>query len=111
MKITTILIIVIFTLTSCQYDGAREIIKSSEYKGVIIHTYREKFNHNAAVFVIKMHDSSLEMNPDSWPNLWEYAKIGDSIIKQKDTLLIIVIKNDSTKEEFFYDPFRRGMKK
>lgn len=108
MKMTEILILAIFTLISCEYDGGKEIIKSSGYKGVIIDAYRE-YPHNIAIFSIKTHDSSLKINPDSWPSLWEYAKIGDSIIKQKDTFLILVKKNDSIEKEFFYDPFRRGL--
>lgn len=96
------MIALIFFIAGCRYDGARESIKSTEFEGVITNTFKE-FSHNANVFRINAQNTSFEFSPDLWPDIWKYAEIGDSIIKPKDTLMIIIKKNDSISREFFYE--------
>ncbi|MBN1250655.1 MAG: hypothetical protein JXR51_15345 [Bacteroidales bacterium] len=73
-----------------------------EYKGVINKIYKDETNHMVYTFNIKISNGEiLTENVGIWPHIWKYAKVGDSIIKPADTLMIIVKKRDASYREFF----------
>jgi len=73
------------------------------FKGTITKIYQDKRSHYEYIFEIKSNSELIELNAEDWhPRSWAYARVGDSIIKPADTLLIIIKKNDSTFNDFFY---------
>ncbi len=53
-------------------------------------------------FTIKSDSIEFDDIIDFYSDAWQYAKVGDSIIKPADTLMIIIKMNDSTSREFLY---------
>jgi len=103
MKIIAFITILIIIFTGCvRYDGSKEFAKQQKYKGVIVDVFQEKRNHNMYTFRIKVKNDIIKECAEFWPKSWEYAKIGDSIIKPKDILLIVVKKSDKVSKEFHY---------
>jgi len=77
-----------------------EIIKSIEYKGIIVKEYRRPYNHNTLHYTIKKGNDTTTCDVDGWLEIEKYAKIGDSIIKKRGELKITLKKNDSTLKVF-----------
>lgn len=73
-----------------------------EFSGQIIKKYDDSYNHNLNTFMVVEKDSTFKILPYDWPNMWDYACEGDSIIKPKDTLLIIIKKPYFEEQKFFY---------
>ena len=90
-------------LLGCRYDGGKENTKARSYKGIITDIYKEKKWHYMYAFKINVNNDTVKKPAEFWPRSWEYTEIGDSIIKPKDTLMIIIKKNDSISKEFFYE--------
>jgi len=103
MKKFILIFFLLFAFGCIRYDGAKKHIKPNKYKGVIEEIYRDDRNHGMWTFTVNTTDNeSINIVANSWSRSWEYAEIGDSIIKPADTLMIIIKKNDSTYKEFFY---------
>jgi hypothetical protein len=100
MKATFFITIVLILLSCIRIDNGREEQKKESYKGIITEIYQEEMNH----YMWRINtDCDNNLIGNDWPRSWEYAKIGDSIIKPPDTLMIIIKKSDGTYKEFFYD--------
>ncbi|MBN1250658.1 MAG: hypothetical protein JXR51_15360 [Bacteroidales bacterium] len=98
-----IFLIIISFLYACRIDTVEKYVKADSYKGVVTKIYQDKKNHMAYTFEIKSSDGEIFKDDfDVWPYIWDYAKVGDSIIKPADTLMIIVKKRDNSYKEFFY---------
>ena len=78
-------------------------MKKMNFKGTITRIYEDKRSHYEYCFEIKTDSDIFEINAEDWrSHSWEYATVGDSIIKPADTLMIIIKKNDSTFKKFSY---------
>lgn len=72
-----------------------------EYKGQILKIYNDERNHNIYKYVIKKNDGQIiEDVGDHYSGSWEYASVGDSIIKKKGESFIMIKKNDGSSEAF-----------
>ena len=102
-KTKIILILIVFLSFSCiRIDGAKKSIKKNAYLGIITDIFRDKWNHDMRTFKIKIDSVEMEECADCFPYSWEYARVGDSIIKPPDTLMIIIKKPNGESKEFFY---------
>jgi len=103
MKIKSIIVVVCCMLFSCiRIDTGKKYCREEHYSGVILDIYQDKINHYSWTYKISNTKFLFDRDAQLWPKSWEYAQVGDSIIKPADTLMIIIKKNDSTKREFFY---------
>jgi hypothetical protein len=99
------LFIVLFSIILCsciRIDTGKNDTKKENYKGIITKIYQDDKEHYMYTFEIKTNTIIFNECAQLWPKSWEYAKVGDSIIKKKDTLMITIKKNDSTYREFEY---------
>jgi len=97
------IILVLFIFFGCiRYDGSKVHIKGNEIKGIIVNVFQEKKNHNMYTFKIKVNKDTIERCAEFWPRSWEYSKVGDSIIKPKDTLMLIIKKPTGKFKKFYY---------
>lgn len=102
MKKTFILLLALFLVLSCiKINTGKDQMKHERYKGVITKIYQDESNHFMNTFEINAKTRFIEI-ANYYPKSWEYAQVGDSIIKPPDTLMIIIKKNDTTQKEFFY---------
>jgi len=92
----------LFFFSCIRIDTAKEPTKKQEYKGIITKIYQDSWKHGIWMFRIRSNKIEFEDNISVWPKSWEYAQVGDSIIKPADTLMLIIKKNDSTYQKFFY---------
>jgi hypothetical protein len=98
------LLYILLFIVSCSGEFRYSIIetKKEKYKGVIIYKYIDSTNHCARSGVFRQLNVNKNIVFELWPGSWDYAKISDSIIKNPDTLMIIIKKNDSIKKNFKY---------
>ncbi len=96
------LIILVFCLISCK-DRVRNHIKDIQFKGIVLKIFKDKDNHNMYTFKIKTSNNSLDGVADIFPNSWEYAEIGDSIIKEKGELYITIKKKNGDNKIFYFE--------
>ncbi len=99
MKTTLIILFLITFGYSC--DFKKDFRKRNAYKGIITKKYIPPYSHEMYAFKVKTDSSEFEEIADFFSYSYEYAEVGDSIIKPSDTLMII-IKKDSTYRKFFY---------
>ena len=98
-----VLIFIVILLYSCiRIDAGRNKTLKDNYKGVITKIYQDEIHHYTWTFQIKTNTDIIDRDAQLWPKCWEYAKVGDSIIKPADTLMIIITKNVNTSKKFFY---------
>jgi len=103
MKKFILILFLLFAFGCIRYDGIKKRHKPEEFKGIITKIYQDGRNHGVFTFDIKTEEEEeFKRMAGLYPRSWEYAEIGDSIIKPADTLMIIIKKNDSTYKEFFY---------
>jgi len=93
MKNKIIVFMCILYFTSCN-DGKKAIL-DSECIGVITKVYIDKKNHSIYKFEINSF-AGLGFAADLYPKSWEYASIGDSIIKNKGESFITIKKTDGS---------------
>lgn len=105
-KFINLIFLILYTTFFCYFylgcDTQKDFQKKNAYKGIITPIYRDELKHGMYVSCIKNDSLVFEETIDWYPKSWEYAEIGDSIIKPPDTLMIIIKNNDSTFQEFFY---------
>jgi len=77
-------------------------VKKGFYKGVITKIYREPMQHDMYFFDIHTECGVTGVTASFWSKSWEFASVGDSIIKPPDTLMTIIIKPNGESKEFFY---------
>lgn len=99
MKTTTIFIFVICFFVSCI---AKDSIKNDSYKGVILKIFNDVENHNVFSFSIKTDKDKFIEIAEFFPYSWEYAEVGDSIIKEQGELSIKIIKKKGDSKIFYY---------
>jgi hypothetical protein len=99
MKKSISIFMIVFSCISCINKKA---LKEVEYKGIITKIYQDPMQHNMYFFDIYTEYGDAGVTASLWPYSWEYASVGDSIIKPPDTLMIIIKKPDGSSKEFFY---------
>jgi len=78
------------------------IVKKGFYSGVITKIYREPMQHDMWFFDIDTECGVSGVTASFWSKSWEFASVGDSIIKPPDTLMIIIKKPNGESKEFYY---------
>ena len=86
--------LILTLLVSCGVDIYRIQVRSADIKGVLIKKDIDDFNHNAHVLIYadsisvenKLYVGRWEENSD----LWSYVQVGDSLIKEPNSLLLII---------------------
>jgi hypothetical protein len=102
LKCTTVFLFISFFLFSCTFGDKKRTYKKS-FRGVLIKNYRDYKNHGMSTFDLENGNYKFKVLSEVWPRCWEYAKIGDSIIKPADTLILIIKKPDGTEQKFNYN--------
>lgn len=100
--VCVIFITISLLLNSCINEIAKKAEKESEYKGVISQVYKDIQNREAFTFSVKTKNEEIKIMASLFPYSWEYASIGDSIIKPKNELRIIIKKKDGSEKSFYY---------
>jgi hypothetical protein len=102
ISIVIIFAVMIYSFIFFVNGTAKRKVKEMIFKGVITKIYNH-WNHNLYTFTICTEKSEdIDVTIEHWPYSWEYASIGDSIIKPPNTLMIIIKKPDGNSKEFFY---------
>lgn len=84
---------------SC-YNNKIGILKV-EVKGVITDIYQDRRNHEAYTFNVEANSwYNGAFIADFYPRSWEYATIGDSIIKNKGETFVTIKKSDGSFKTF-----------
>lgn len=94
---------IVFGMSACGIDLGKEKSRKMSFRGRIIQKYNDEWNHMSPMLLIDFNTGTQEeIGMATWHKAWEYSEIGDSLIKQPDTLIIIVKKKDGTVKEFNY---------
>ena len=80
------------------------IVKKEMYNGIIIQKFDDIENHNLKTFKIKTDNDVTYETTDGFPNSWEYAEVGDSIIKMKGELYFTIKKKNGELKDFYLNP-------
>ena len=93
--------IFVICMSSCE-NRFRNHIQELYFKGVILKIYNDVDNHNMYTFKIKTSNSYFDGVADIFPDSWEYAEVGDSIIKLNGELNITIKKKNGDSKIFYY---------
>ncbi len=102
IKKIIVFLLLIFLLFSCRFDD-EEANRKWNFKGIIVKNYQNDNNHGMLTFDIVDNNHKFWVLSEKWPRCWEFADIGDSVIKLPDTLILIIKKPNGTVKEFDYD--------
>lgn len=106
-----IIIVVIFTsllLTLAAFvnyynnKSNRNLYKKDVYKGIVYKKITESNRHGNSYLVVIDESDTFNISLYEWPYLWEYAELGDTLIKPADTLLLYVKKKNGTVKTIIY---------
>lgn len=100
MKYIIIFSIIIFS--SCLNQMAKKAEKADEYRGIITNIYRDINNHNMNTFSVNTFSGKTNITADLYSDSAKFASIGDSIIKPKNELYIIIKKKSGDQQKFQY---------
>ena len=100
----TVIIVAITThfCISFANENTDKKIKKESYSGIITDVFRQTWNHDMWTFTVKIDSVEMKECAEWYPYSWEYASVGDSIIKPPDTLIIIIKKPNGESKDFFY---------
>lgn len=96
-----IIIFVSLLITSCNKLSESQL-KDDCYNGIIVNKFRNEYNHNTTTFQIRTDELEFNEGAFLFPGAWDYADIGDSIIKKRGEMLIIIKKSDENYKSFIY---------
>ena len=97
--IATMIFFIFFT-----NENAKKKIKKDAYRGIITDIFRDSWDNEKWVFTVKVDSLEREQCVDHLSYSWEYACVGDSIIKPLDTSIIIIKKPNGESKEFVLRP-------
>lgn len=83
-------------LLSCSGIHRKGVYKYN-FRGVLKKSYNDPDNHMAFTFLLENNGVEFERLSEDFPLCWEYTEVGDSVIKLKDTLILIIKKKDEQK--------------
>lgn len=96
--------ITIFICSCTQFQLTRTYVYNLELKGTMLDKYVDKENHNTNKFFIEKFDNTTDtFYADDFSNLWTYAEIGDTIIKNAHSLELSIKKLNGENKVFNYD--------
>ena len=100
-----VLFLLIILTTALKLNKIKEEteIKNKCFKGIVYNKYSEKNNHGTTFLLIHNGKDTFLVSPFQWAYLHKYVKIGDTLIKPADTLLLYVKKKDGTKRTIVYN--------
>lgn len=81
----------LFFLSSCLIINN---VKNDAYKGIITRTFNDVENHYVFSFTIRTNNETFVIISENFPRSWEFASVGDSIIKNKGETSIIIKKSN-----------------
>jgi hypothetical protein len=91
----------ILLLLSCNNALLKDVTESS-YQGVIVEIYRDYKNHGISTFSIRTLSGQITEPAVLFPKSWEYAEVGDSVIKEEGKLYITIKKENGECGVFQY---------
>lgn len=95
--------LVVFFMPAC-FIG-KDNVERDSYRGIIQRIYEDKYNHYITTFSIKSANRlDIKEFAEWFPCSWEYASVGDSIIKEKGELFIRIKKKNGDSKIFYFDP-------
>lgn len=80
------------------------IVKKEIYSGTIIQKFNDIEFHNERTFKIKTSNDTTYETANTFPDSWEYAEVGDSIIKIKGELYFTIKKKNGELKDFYLNP-------
>lgn len=86
-------------LYTCGLDPSKNSLTRLKIRGVIVNKYIDNFNHAAPVLVYVESNKEEEFYVGRWDDntgLWEDTQIGDSLIKESNTLDLCVKKKNGS---------------
>jgi len=95
-------IITILIFHSCQIDFGKDEIEKDIYTGIIIDKFQDKNDHYMWTLEIKS-DIKYNIIAERWNGLWQYAEIGDSVLKPENTLDLKIRKKNGITKIFKYE--------
>ena len=101
-----ILFIILLGIVSCQriHNIHKQEIKNQHFKGVILRVFQDPSNHMMYTFEIKTNKLIFEYDAEDLQNILWYAKTGDSIIKEKDSLYL-TLKKGNKRSIYYYEEY------
>jgi|GEM_PF-1180252 hypothetical protein len=78
---------------------------NQDYKGVVIDKYQDWDDHGRVhLLIFNYNKDTIDLIPEQWrpDNIWDYVRVGDSIIKPINQLEITVKRKDWPPEKFRY---------
>ena len=101
MKKVLLMVLVIGAIaTSCNYSDYN--IRNRNFRGVIIKKYQDASNRYMWAFDVDSNSKTFQVGAVHYPKCWNYAEIGDSIIKKKDSIYIKICKPNGESRIFTY---------
>lgn len=88
-------------MSSCSYVD-KNTERKIYFEGNITNKFFDDKNHGSATFAIRTNNESFLVMATLYPNSWEYANIGDSIIKEQGKLYLTIIKKSGDSRMFPY---------
>jgi len=71
-------------------DYIESTFKIMEFKGILIEKYREPANHDMRFIKVKTSTDTIVLDTPCNFEFWNFVHVQDSIIKEKESTLIIV---------------------
>lgn len=93
--------LIILSVCSCNYI-AKERTREGFYKGIITAKFIDEKNHLDETFLFKSKTETFFESGEIYPGSWDYANIGDSIIKEKGELYLTIKKKNGDSTMFPY---------
>jgi len=98
--ISLIVLILLFITNNIFNDDQNDYckkFKSTEIKGIIIDKKLEKDNHNQPIFYYRNEmNQKLSLFPFN-KDFYEYVLVGDSILKKKNSKIVLIKRNSISK--------------
>jgi hypothetical protein len=105
IMVVIIIVLIFFKFKQTSKDDFYNEVVPSEFHGIIIEKYKA-FNHAEPRIKYQFGNSIMDISAFNWVDLYERAKIGDSIYKNKgDTVLCLKNKKSDSifKLNYFFD--------
>lgn len=107
-KLIFIFAFVAFASFSCKNNTERiqNQYKKQDIKGVVIKKYQDWDDHGREqLIILNFNTDTIDLSPVQWrkDNIWDYVKVGDSIIKPFNQLDITLKRKNDVPRKFRYE--------
>jgi hypothetical protein len=85
---------------------AENELKGISYRGIVSSKYKEEKNHNVNMFKVDSGKLSFKVDAFIFHGAFEYAQIGDSLIKNKGEMEITIKKKKSNFSTYATFPYK-----